>query len=60
MDEGFSDHEEYVNHYETQTIDGKLAAGAYLLEATGGGKNAQELILVTESRSRRFPAPIAR
>jgi uncharacterized protein YfaS (alpha-2-macroglobulin family) len=40
--------EEYATLYETQTIDGKLAAGAYLLQATGAGQTAEELLVVTD------------
>ncbi|MGZ5546245.1 MAG: hypothetical protein ACXWIU_16385, partial [Limisphaerales bacterium] len=44
----FSDHEEFTDHYETIAIDGKLPAGAYLVEATAAGLSAQDLLLVTD------------
>jgi alpha-2-macroglobulin len=44
----FSAKEEYVQHYETERTAEKLTTGAYLLEATGGGQSARELILVTD------------
>ncbi|HUS33830.1 MAG TPA: MG2 domain-containing protein, partial [Verrucomicrobiae bacterium] len=44
----FSAKEEYVQHYETETTADKLTTGAYLLEASGGGQSARELILVTD------------
>jgi hypothetical protein len=44
----FSDRQQFVEQYETVSIDGKLSAGAYLLEATAAGLSAQELLLVTD------------
>ncbi|HEY6226491.1 MAG TPA: MG2 domain-containing protein, partial [Verrucomicrobiae bacterium] len=44
----FSDHEQYVDHYESLPIEDKLTPGAYLLEATAAGLSAQDLMLVTD------------
>ena len=40
---------DYKPGYETLRVEEKLKPGAYLLEAKGGGKEARELILVTDA-----------
>ncbi len=41
--------DDYKPGSETLRLEGKLKPGAYVLEARGGGKDARELILVTDA-----------
>ncbi len=43
------DKDDYKPGNEALRLDGKLKPGAYLLEAKGGGKEARDLILVTDA-----------
>jgi uncharacterized protein YfaS (alpha-2-macroglobulin family) len=40
---------DYKPGNDTLRLDGKLKAGAYLLEATGGGKSSRDLVLVSDA-----------
>lgn len=43
------DKDDYVPGYETLRLESKLKPGAYVLEAKAGGKEARELVLVTDA-----------